>query len=97
MNALAVIDTGFNEYLSVPARMIRRLGWERVGVETYELASGEKMESDTYLGTVIFAGRPKQVVAASGSPSEVLIGTRLMDGMELSVNFASNRVVVRNV
>lgn len=95
MKAIAVIDTGFNEYVSVPARVIRRLGWERVGVETYELASGEKMESDTYLGTVIFGGRPKQVVAASGSASEILIGTRLMDGMELRIHFGSGHVMIR--
>ncbi|OGH59936.1 MAG: hypothetical protein A3G34_05810 [Candidatus Lindowbacteria bacterium RIFCSPLOWO2_12_FULL_62_27] len=96
MTVSAVIDTGFNEYLSVPARLLKRLGWNRIGIETYELASGEKMESDTYLGIVIFGGKRRQVVAVAGSPSEVLIGTRLLDGMELRINFVSGRVAIEN-
>ena len=93
----AIIDTGFNGYVSVPTGLIRRLGWERVASETYELASGEEMVSDTYLGAAKISGRVKQILAVAGSPREVLIGTRLMDGMELRVNFVSDRVELRTI
>lgn len=36
----AVIDTGFNGYISVPKKLIDKSDWDFLGVEEYELASG---------------------------------------------------------
>lgn len=46
----AVIDTGFNGYLSAPQFIVKSANWEELGIEEYELASGERMEARVFCG-----------------------------------------------
>ncbi len=45
---LAVIDTGFNGYLSIPKSLIAQSKWEWLGFENYELASGLIIREHVY-------------------------------------------------
>ena len=46
----AIVDTGFNGYLSVPREMVERSGWEFLGFEDYELANGELALEEVFWG-----------------------------------------------
>ena len=50
----AVIDTGFNGYISVPEKYIDSSDWFFIGYEEYELASGEIVKAKTFLGDIEF-------------------------------------------
>jgi len=52
----AVLDTGFNGYLSVPAHVLTRSSWQLIGTETYEIATGALVAQEVYLGEIIFDG-----------------------------------------
>jgi predicted aspartyl protease len=52
----AVLDTGFNGYLSVPRQLLPDSKWRLIGAETYEIATGALVEQEVYLGELIFDG-----------------------------------------
>ena len=88
----AVIDTGFNGYLSVPKSIIARSKWEWLGYENYELASGAVIREQVYLGQIIFDGRQLEVYAVATDSDDILVGTRLLQGKQLWIDFASGEV-----
>src|SRR5206468_12038363 len=49
----AVLDTGFNGYLSVPGHVLTRSRWQLIGTETYEIATGALVAQEVYLGEII--------------------------------------------
>jgi len=57
----AVIDTGFNGYICVPKKLIDKSDWEFLGIEEYELASGELMRERVFLGRVEMG--PEKLIA----------------------------------
>ena len=53
-NLQAVIDTGFNGFLSVSIEYVNNSDWTLIGYEEYELAYGEIVKAKTFLGDIIF-------------------------------------------
>ena len=92
---LAVIDTGFNGYLSVPKRLLTRGRWEAIGREEFEIATGDLVEQEVYFGEVIFDGRRYRVFAVGSESRDILIGTKLLRDKILLVNFRRKRVTVK--
>jgi clan AA aspartic protease len=90
----AVIDTGFNGYLSVPKSLIEQADWELLGFEDYELASGAIVREQVYRGWVIFDRRRVEVYAVATDSSDILIGTRLLRGKRLLIDFGSGEVYI---
>jgi clan AA aspartic protease len=90
-----VIDTGFNGYLSVPRRLLRRSKWLAIGTEKFEIATGALVEQEIYLGEAIFDGRRGPVYAVSTEAQDILIGTKLLRGKTLTVNFRTKRVTIK--
>ena len=43
---IAIIDTGFNGFISVPHKIIEKTSWQFIGYENYELASGEIIKDE---------------------------------------------------
>jgi clan AA aspartic protease len=80
----AVIDTGFTDYLTVPAAIITELSLPARGALKAELADGSEVEMDTYAADVEWNGTPRRIIvlAAEGSP---LIGMSLLYGHELTI------------
>lgn len=80
----AVIDTGFDGALSLPPAAIAALSlpWRRRGQAL--LADGTTSLFDIYEATLLWDGAPRRVVvdAADIGP---LVGMRLLDGYELTV------------
>jgi clan AA aspartic protease len=92
---LAVIDTGFNGYLSVPKQLLTRGQWEAIGREEYEIATGDLVEQEVYFGEVVFDGRRSRVFTVGTESRDILIGTKLLRDKVLVVNFRNKRVTVR--
>ena len=91
-NLNAVIDTGFNGYLSVPRRLLIRSKWLAIGTEKFEIATGALVEQEIYLGEIIFDGQRGPVYSVT---QDILIGTKLLRGKTLVVNFRTKQVTVR--
>lgn len=90
----AVIDTGFNGYISIPQKIIFLTGWRFIGHDEYELASGEILKERVYLGEVIFDGKKQPVYALANRTDDILIGTKLLDDKILSIDFKSKKLKV---
>jgi clan AA aspartic protease len=79
----ALLDTGFNGALALPAQRIASLGLKRRGQVTAVLASGEEHNVPTYRATVRIGGTRHSVVVAEAGES--LVGMRLLWGFDLGI------------
>jgi clan AA aspartic protease len=80
----AVIDTGFNGFLTLPAALIATLELPWVCRQQGQLADGSVLTFDVHDATVTWHGRPRnvEVEAADAQP---LLGMALLEGSELRV------------
>ena len=83
----AVIDTGFNGFLTLPPALIAALELPWLCRQQGELADGSVQAFDVYVGTVDWDGEPRsvEVEAADAQP---LLGMALMLGSELRIQVA---------
>src|SRR5260370_4792165 len=81
----AIIDTGFDGWLSLPPALIALLGlvWRRRGRAL--LAGGTESIFDIYDGTVIWDGPPRHI-AGDEADMIPLAGMALLGGLELIVD-----------
>lgn len=88
----ATLDTGFNGYLALPARLIEALGLQGLGREQVTLASGEVRLTRKYEASVRLAGmaHPVEVVEAG----EALVGMALLWGSNLCIRCAARRLLL---
>ena|SRR5437870_7953199 len=79
----AVIDTGFDGWLSAPPALIAVLGlpWRRRGLAL--LADGRDSIFDIYEATVVWDRRRRRV-PVDAADTVPLVGMALMDGFELN-------------
>ncbi|MBM3707309.1 MAG: hypothetical protein FJW69_03050 [Actinobacteria bacterium] len=92
----AVVDTGFNGYISIPANLIGESDWDFIGTEEYELANGEIVEEKVYIGKIIFDGDELQVFSLTNRSTDVLIGTKVLKNKILKVDFKNSRVIIES-
>lgn len=77
-----VLDTGYNRELSLPRKLIERLGLEWVQVREAELADGSHIEHRVFRGKVLWDGEWREV-EIDEADSVPLLGTLLLRGYEL--------------
>jgi clan AA aspartic protease len=94
-NLAAVIDTGFNGYLSVPRRLVVRSKWLAIGTAKFEIATGALVEQEIYLGEIIFDRQRGPIYSVATEAKDILIGTKMLRGKTLVVNFRTEQVTVR--
>jgi clan AA aspartic protease len=80
----AVVDTGFNGWLTLPSHLISSLGLTWYTRSVGEMADGTLVENDVYLVEVLWNGQPRTVLATR-IDSAPLIGMSLLAGHELRV------------
>lgn len=78
----AVVDTGFDGWLSLPPDFIAALGlpWQRFGRAL--LADGRETVFDIYEATILWDGQPR-TISIYEMDADALVGMSLMYGYEL--------------
>ena len=81
----AVIDTGYNGYLTLPSHLVTALQLPFAGHRRGTLADGSVTRLDVYLASVVWHGRQIDVLIlqAAGAP---LIGMSLLEGSRLTMD-----------
>lgn len=75
----AVIDTGFNGYLTLPNNLIRYLNLQRAGSRHVTLGDGNVVVLDVYLAMVLWHGQQREVLALQADGGS-LIGMSMLYG-----------------
>lgn len=81
---LAVIDTGFNGWLTLPAETIAAWGLEWDARGRAVLADGTEITFDRYRALLVWDGQPLAIYVASAD-SAPLLGMSLLEGYELNI------------
>ena len=88
----AVIDTGFNGFLTLPARRVASLTLTYAGSTRAVLGDGQEVPLDLFEATVLWDGREREVavLAVEGS---ALVGMALLSGYRVTLEVKSGGVV----
>ena len=80
----AVIDTGFNGYLTIPSNLVDQLKLQLAGNRRAILGDGNVVVLDVYLAKVLWHGQERDVLAlqADGGP---LVGMSLLYGSRVTL------------
>ena len=81
----AVIDTGFNGYLTLPPMLVADLGLTVVGDGEAVLADGSEAVFDVYAVTVVWNGQLRHVETGAVGV-DPLVGMSLLDSHNLSID-----------
>jgi clan AA aspartic protease len=87
-----VVDTGFAGYLTLPAQAVAALSLPFLRRVKANLADDSAIHASVHLAVILWNGEQREVdVIATGS--RPLLGTLLLDGCELIVQFAEGGLV----
>jgi clan AA aspartic protease len=89
----AIIDTGFNGFLTLPPALITVLGLMRRSRGRALLANGSEELFDIYGVTVLWSGQ-QRYVEADAVDTTPLVGMSLLDGYDLHIQGADGGQVV---
>jgi clan AA aspartic protease len=89
----AVIDTGYNYYLTLPSHLITAYELPFAGHRRAALANGSHVILEVYLAAVVWHDRQREllVVRADGAP---LVGMSLLRGSRLTMDIVDDGDVV---
>ena len=73
----AVLDSGFNDFISLPIAVIQRLQLQSTPSLIVELADGSEVETPTYVGRIFWDGID-QIVRVQEGEGRPLVGMALM-------------------
>ncbi len=93
----AIVDTGFNGWLSLPPDLITQLNliWKRRGRAI--LGDGSECVFDVYEAVVLWDGTPL-AIPVDEADSEPLVGMSLMEGYRLTIQvFEGGQLELRKV
>ena len=90
-----ILDTGFDGALCLPITIAVSLGLELVDVWTSELADGTILEDEpVFSGRMEWDGEIIKTRILLTKSVDALLGTALLKGMELKLNYSTNEVVI---
>ena len=91
----AVVDTGYNGFLTLPPALVAELDLPFVTSGEATLADGSAISFDIYLVAVEWDGQPRQI-EADVAETTPLVGMRLLAGHDLLVEVENGGRVVIN-
>lgn len=91
-----VIDTGFNDQFCLPEKFVGRAELKLLGTTNYILGDGSTIEDATYITEIIINNQPMQVVVTLTMDDEALLGTSLLDGKIVTLNFKDYTVTIED-
>lgn len=80
----ANVDTGYDGFLTLPPTMIRELELRWITYGDATLADGSEIEFDVHEGEILW-DRRRVVIPIDSSDSMPLIGMRLLEGFEVTL------------
>ncbi len=89
-----VIDTGFNDELCLPITAAIPLGLELAGRMLIELADGSSKSELFFRGWATWQGRTKPVRIFLTESSDALLGSRMMQGQSLNIDYANHIIAI---
>ena len=89
----AVVDTGFNGFLTLPPALVAELGLARLGQKSLMLANGARDVFDTYGVTVSWEGQSR-FVDADEADAAPLLGMSMLDRHNLNIEVVDGGSVV---
>lgn len=90
-----VLDTGFDGYICLPITKAVALGLELIDLESSELADGTILEDEPiFLGEMEWDGAIIEVYIVLTKSVDALIGTALLWGMDMRVNYATGELTI---
>ena len=81
-----VVDTGFNDYLTLPPQAISAMNLPQYSNTSVRLADGTETMLSIHSATIVW-GEIEIIVPVLAAGVKPLIGTALMDGHHLSIYF----------
>ena len=93
----AVIDTGFNGFLTLSPALVRQLALPRIGQSRVLLASGKEEILDLYEVTLLWDGQWR-TVETDAADTDALVGMSLLYRYSLSIQAVEGgRVVIESL
>lgn len=93
----AIIDTGFNGDLELPASLMATVNARFDGRIHSLLAGGQTLVEDTYIVDFPFDGESFVAEATFVSGGQILIGTQLLRNYRLEISFPARTVLLERV
>jgi clan AA aspartic protease len=87
-----VIDTGFNDYLTLPPQAVMAMNLPLSSSLPARLADGSETLLSVHLGTIVWDDVEK-VVPILASGYKPLLGVAMMEGYHLEIDFENNGLV----
>ena len=91
----AIVDTGFNGYLTIPHFIARRVGMEFTNaISSSSIADGSSSPSLIYTGKIVYDNSRIDILFDVQENCKVLLGTALLEelGLTLFVDVTARRV-----
>ena len=89
---VAWIDTAFNGGLTIPRELVAKLGLSKQSSAEAILADGRTVELETFGCFLDWFGETYQTQVAASDGEYPLLGTMLLDGHRLDINYAARTV-----
>ena len=89
----AGLDTGFNDFLSLPHSAIRQLGLRPAGFQVVTLANGESDRRPVYNAVIIW-NEERISLPVLGLGAEPLVGMALLRGSRATIDVVEGGAVV---
>lgn len=93
----AILDTGFDGYLSLPISIAVTLGIELITIIPVEYADGRRSQELVFSVEIELDGKREKVPATLTAGAEALAGTALLTRYELRVNFPHQKIILQKV
>ena len=90
----ALVDTGFDDYLSLPGHLRRQARLRPVGYHLFELADGRVIRARIYLGRIRFAGESLDVPVVLSRSEEAIIGVALFRRRRLTIRYRRRTILL---
>jgi clan AA aspartic protease len=91
-----VIDTGFSGALMLPEKLVPQLNARPVGTEWFTLVGGREIEAAIFVVELYWFGALRTINAVISETDDALIGTELLNGTVLVVDYISSLVEIKN-
>ncbi len=89
----AVIDTGFNGYLTLPSHLVSLLNLPLAGSRYATLGDGSVVTLEAYYATISWHGQSRKVLVLQGDGA-ALVGMSLLRGSRVSMDVVADGDVV---